>query len=133
MQSQHPDDTKNMMLAVALAMAVLFGWNYFYAGPQMRAQQEKAQLEKKLEDQAKAEIAAGAAPSAPGVSQPGTAATAAAPLAATRDEALARSPRLAIETPSLKGMFSSFKHFIQNYLNLMGTLLSRLGNDRFGQ
>ena len=103
MQSQHPDDTKNMMLAVALAMAVLFGWNYFYAGPQMRAQQEKAQLEKKLEDQAKADSAAGAAPTAAGTSQPGAAATVAAPLAATRDEALARSPRLAIETPSLKG------------------------------
>ncbi len=104
MQSQHPDDTKNMMLAVALAMAVLFGWNYFYAGPQMRAQQEKAQLQKKLEDQAKAEDAAGtAAPAPAGSTQTAAPAVAAATPAATRDEALARSPRIAIETPSLKG------------------------------
>ena len=54
MQSQHPDDTKNMMLAVALAMAVLFGWNYFYAAPQIRAQQEKAELEKKRAHEAAA-------------------------------------------------------------------------------
>ena len=93
MQSQHPDDTKNMMLAVALAMAVLFGWNYFYAAPQMRAQQEKAQQEKKRAEQAATET-------------PGTAAqpsVEAGPPAATREEALARSPRVAIETPSLKG------------------------------
>ena len=93
MQSQHPDDTKNMMLAVALAMAVLFGWNYFYAAPQMRAQQEKAQQEKKLAEQAT-------------TGTPGTAAqpsVEAGPPAATREEALARSPRVVIETPSLKG------------------------------
>ena len=99
MQSQHPDDTKNMMLAVALAMAVLFGWQYFYAGPEMRAQQEKMLLEKKLAEQDKA-IAAGAVPAA-GTSQ--SVAVAAGTPAATRDEALARSTRLAIETPSLKG------------------------------
>ena len=99
MQSQHPDDTKNMMLAVALAMAVLFGWQYFYAGPQMKAQQEKALIEKKIAEQEKA-VAAGAAPEA-GTAQ-SVAAAAGIPVA-TRDEALARSPRLAVETPSLKG------------------------------
>ncbi len=105
MQSQHPDDTKNMMLAVALAMAVLFGWQYFYAGPEMRAQQEKMLLEKKLAEQAKAANPTAADPSAPaGAAQPGVSAAAAPAVpAATRDEALARSPRLAIETPSLKG------------------------------
>jgi YidC/Oxa1 family membrane protein insertase len=105
MQSQHPDDTKNMMLAVALAMAVLFGWQYFYAGPEMRAQQEKVLLEKKLAEQAKSANPTAADPSAPaGTAQPGAnPAVAAVVPAATRDEALARSPRLAIETPSLKG------------------------------
>jgi YidC/Oxa1 family membrane protein insertase len=105
MQSQHPDDTKNMMLAVALAMAVLFGWQYFYAGPEMRAQQEKMLLEKKLAEQAKSANPTATDPSAPaGTAQPGAKpALADVVPAATRDEALARSPRLAIETPSLKG------------------------------
>ncbi len=101
----HPDDTKNMMLAVALAMAVLFGWQFFYAGPQMRAQQEKAQLDKKLAEQAKEKEAA-SSPAASGVVAPGaphSADLAGTSSAATREEALARSPRLMIETPSLKG------------------------------
>jgi len=106
MSSQHPEDTKNLMLAVALAMSVLFGWQYFYAGPLQKAQQEKAQLEKRLADEAKAKANDPTAGTAlPGAAQPGVAGAgaAAAPLAATREEALARSPRLAVETPSLKG------------------------------
>ncbi len=35
MQSQQPDQQKNLILAIVLSMAVVFGWQYFYAGPKM--------------------------------------------------------------------------------------------------
>ena len=34
-------DNKNLLLAVLLSAAVLFGWQYFVAGPQMKAEQQK--------------------------------------------------------------------------------------------
>ena len=46
MQSQDPDQYKNLILAVVLSMAVLLAWQYFYAGPQearRRAQEQSQQ------------------------------------------------------------------------------------------
>ena len=46
MQSQDPDQYKNLILAVILSMAVLLAWQYFYAGPQearRRAQEQSQQ------------------------------------------------------------------------------------------
>ena len=34
-------DNKNLILAIALSAAVLFGWQYFVAAPQMKAEQDK--------------------------------------------------------------------------------------------
>jgi hypothetical protein len=30
-------ENKNLLLAIALSAAVMFGWKYFVAGPQMKA------------------------------------------------------------------------------------------------
>src|SRR5690348_11613572 len=34
-------DNKNLIIAIVLSAAVLFGWQYFVAGPQMKAEQQK--------------------------------------------------------------------------------------------
>jgi YidC/Oxa1 family membrane protein insertase len=77
-------NNKNFIAAILLSMAIIFGWQYFYAGPLAK----KAQKE--------AEIAQATTPAAiPGAAQPS--------LAIARDKALANSPRLKIETPELQG------------------------------
>jgi YidC/Oxa1 family membrane protein insertase len=108
--SQRPDDQKNLIIAVVLSMAVMLGWQFFYAGPQMKAQQERAQREK-LEAQKAAESAGQTtplAPAVPGAPPTTTAPTHTAPItpAATRDEALGRGARIQIDTASLRGSIS---------------------------
>jgi YidC/Oxa1 family membrane protein insertase len=105
MQSRDPDSQKNLMLAIVLSMLVVMGWQYFFAGPQLREQQERMAREKQAAETAgKPGTAA-----TPGATLPGQTNGAAAPAAAaqaqaaTREEALKRSPRIAIETPALKG------------------------------
>jgi YidC/Oxa1 family membrane protein insertase len=107
MQSQDPESQKNLMLAVVLSMAVMLGWQVFVAGPQIQKQREQMLRE---EAQSKTTTAASqtgvqqAEPVTSGqASGTGVAPEASASPAATRDEALARSPRLKIETPSLRG------------------------------
>ncbi len=98
--SQQPDSQNNLLIAVVLSMAVMLGWQYFYAGPQMKAQQEKAAREK-LEQAEKQGAPAVSTP--PAADRTAPAAPPALAPAASRADALAQSPRIAIDTPSLKG------------------------------
>ncbi len=77
-------EQRNLILAVVLSAIVLFGWQYFVAQPQM--ERERA---RQTEQQA--------APGAAGLPAPTL------PKALPREEALAQAPRVAIETPSLRG------------------------------
>ena len=108
MSQRPPDDQRNLLIAVALSVAVMLGWQVFYAGPQMKAQQEQAQRERLAQQEA--ERAAGGSPATPGVpatglpgAQPKEALPSPIAPAGTRTEALARSARVPIETPSLTG------------------------------
>lgn len=98
-------ENRNMIVAIALSLAVLLGWQYFVAGPQM----EKARIAQQASGQqvdATAAPAAGTstAPAAPGAApEVGTSTTAAF---VPREEALAKSPRVAIDTPELTGSIS---------------------------
>ncbi len=114
------EDQKNLLLAMALSLMVIVGWNYFYGAPKLDAARQSQQA------------ATSAGPSAPGAAAPQTPAPqAAAPQAAapqagapqtpapqpgaaplapasaapavTREQALAGAPRVAIDTPSLAG------------------------------
>jgi YidC/Oxa1 family membrane protein insertase len=78
-------NNKNFILAIVLSMAIIFGWQYFYAGP----------LAEKAKKQAEITHQSTTAATAPGASQP--------PLEITRDKALATSPRIKIETPDVTG------------------------------
>ncbi len=113
MQKQRPEEQKNLILAIVLSVAVLFGWQYFYAGPRMKEEQDRL---KRQQAQTQAQTPAGAATgAAPGITGPGITAPGATtgapgiPGAATptvvlsREDALKASPRVAIDTPAIKG------------------------------
>jgi len=104
-------DQKNMLLAIVLSAIVLIGWQYFVGMPQMDKQrleaQQKAQQQPQQQpastqsqtaspqQQAAPQLGAPQAPGQPGIAAPGQ------PL--SREAVLAASPRIAVDTPRLKG------------------------------
>jgi YidC/Oxa1 family membrane protein insertase len=105
-------ENKNYIFAIALSVMVLFGWQYFIAGPRMEAERlrraaEVTQVAPAAPTATAATAAApGAVPAAPGAGTP----AAPAPLgngvvatAQTRAQAIAAHPRIEIHTPTLDG------------------------------
>jgi YidC/Oxa1 family membrane protein insertase len=104
-------DQKNTIIAIVLSALVLIGWQIYFGAPQMEKQKQLQQQQAQQRSQqapaapqqpsgasqqpAGAPAAPGTAPQAPGQAAPGQ------PL--TREAALAASPRVRIETPSLAG------------------------------
>ena len=102
-----PKDQNNLLFAIVLSLAVLLGWQYFFARPQVLQEQARKEYTKSVEAQR-----AGDAQGIPGVAstpiaQPSASTpigTGQAPTAiVSRDDALKASPRLPIRTPSLEG------------------------------
>ncbi|WP_374385052.1 membrane protein insertase YidC [Dongia sp.] len=100
-------DKKNMIIAIALSAAIIFGWQFFYEMPRqekLRAAHEAAQAEL-AQQQAASGNQTTTAPATTG----SNAATATAPGDANvaqqlpREQALVQSPRVAIDAPKLKG------------------------------
>src|SRR3954447_15994886 len=104
---------KNTIIAIVLSALVLIGWQFFIGGPQMEWQKQEALL--KQQQQAQPTPGATPAPGTPGATPapgatappgslnvPGTA-TPAGVQTQTREAVLAASPRIAIDTPRLKG------------------------------
>ncbi|MGA7458060.1 MAG: membrane protein insertase YidC [Methyloceanibacter sp.] len=92
------ENNRNFILAIVLSIGVLFAWQYFFVPkhqPPVKPEGEQTQQVEPGPPQPQT----GGEPSSGGAPQPG-AATAAK---MTRDEALAQSPRVAIDTPSVKG------------------------------
>ena len=107
------ENNRNIILAIVLSMVVLFGWQFFVAGPQMERAQQQAQIA--AEQQAAAD---------PGLATPATSGEAATPVAATgtgaqsfatREAAIAATQRVSIETEDLSGS-----------INLTGALIDDL-------
>ncbi len=113
MNSQNdPKDQNNLLYAIVLSLAVLLGWQYFFARPMVQQEQARKDFQKSLDAQksgdqasipqtvipnvATAPIAAPSASTPVGSGQPAAAAV-------SRDDALKASPRLPIRTPSLEG------------------------------
>ncbi len=105
MQSQQPDDQKNLMLAVVLSLAVLLVWQLFFSPPP--PQPNPAQ-------DAAVTSGAGGVPAVPGAPAVGgqagspQAARGVLPAGATqsREAAISSTERVTIETPSLQGSIS---------------------------
>jgi len=110
MQSKNQDN-QNLLLAIVLSVIVMVGWNYFYGVPQVektRQAAQNAQVQPQQPGAAPSQPAAGqsAAPAAPGAVVPTPGAGAPPSVLRSRGEALAATPRLALETPALKGSIS---------------------------
>jgi len=113
------NDQKNTFIAIALSAVLLLGWQYFVGMPQMQKQEQIKQDQQKAQ-QAPVQAPAGPAgsqqaapPSAPGAPSAG-APPAGAPQApgvpgagptvtVSRDNVIAQTARVPIETPRLKG------------------------------
>ena len=100
MQSQEPD-YKNLALAFALSLAVLFAWEFFYVKPQQEARNRAQEQSQQVSPSATPGTGIKAPGATPEGAVPGASPAAAAPQ--TREEAVASSPRIPVETPSLKG------------------------------
>jgi YidC/Oxa1 family membrane protein insertase len=85
-------DTKNLALAIAISLAILLGFQYFFAEPQAAREQAQVQAQRQAVEQKKAVAEGKAAP------------TESAPVA--RPQALALSPRVAIDAPGVDGTLS---------------------------
>jgi YidC/Oxa1 family membrane protein insertase len=94
-------DNKNFILAIILSSLIIFGWQYFYAAPQMEKQkrlQEQSQQTEQGQTPAPTQTQGstpGVVPQPPGSAQGGQ--------AQPREQVVQSSPRVAIDTPSLSG------------------------------
>src|SRR3954467_6956123 len=102
-------DNKNTLIAIALSAIVLLGWQYFVGMPQMERQRLQAQQQAQQQAQPQQQAPSGNAtpgntaplPGQPTPQAPGQAAPTGQVI--TREAALAAGPRIAVETPRMKG------------------------------
>jgi YidC/Oxa1 family membrane protein insertase len=101
------EDNRNLLLAITLSVVVLLGWQFFYGVPQMEKQKQIAQQNQQTQTQVAPSGGVPAPATVPG--QPATApgqpgaTTPALAAVGTRNQALAASPRVRIETPKIAG------------------------------
>src|ERR1700730_725337 len=95
------DDNRNMMLAIGLSVAVLIGWQVFVGLPQMEKQREAQKLQQQQTQTQTAQPGSPSGQAVPG--GPQIPAGAVQPGTVSREQALAASPRVAVETPRIKG------------------------------
>jgi YidC/Oxa1 family membrane protein insertase len=101
------EDNRNLLLAITLSVVVLLGWQFFYGVPQMEKQKQIAQQNQQTQTQVAPSGGVPAPATMPG--QPATApgqpgaTTPALAAVGTRNQALAASPRVRIETPKIAG------------------------------
>ena len=111
---QDQDNQKNLLIAIALSMVVLFAWQFFFAAPREQERQARLKQEQALSKAKEQPPAPGAPdasktdPKADPSQQPvaGTTAPPADTKPLTRQDAIGVGPRLGIETPSLRGSIS---------------------------
>src|SRR3954467_12888451 len=93
-------DKKNLIITIILSALIMVGWQYFYEMPRLKQQQAiqtQQAAQQKVEQQAAQSAPSGAPSTAP------AGAGTAAPALKSREEALAQSPRAAIDTPRIHG------------------------------
>ncbi|TPN84163.1 membrane protein insertase YidC [Mesorhizobium sp. CU2] len=101
------ENNRNFYITIALSVLILSLWQVFYMGPRMEQQREQARIEQQRAEAQKKE-AAGANPSAAGTPAPAAGAIPNAPggdavAVESRDQAVAATKRVKIDTPSLEG------------------------------
>jgi YidC/Oxa1 family membrane protein insertase len=98
------DNQKNLILAIVVSCVILFGFQYFFAPKQAPAPATQT-TEQTGAPPSSPQAPAGSSPATPGVTapNPGDTTTATLAPAASRETVLAKTPRVQIETPRLKG------------------------------
>jgi YidC/Oxa1 family membrane protein insertase len=102
-------DQRNTIVAILLSVIVLIGWQYFIGIPQMekqKAQQEAQKQQQQIEQTQKPGVAPAPSAAPTPSTSPSTAPTpGGAPMqpGGAREAVLAVSPRIAIETPRIRG------------------------------
>jgi len=99
------NDQKNTIIAIVLSAIVLIAWEYFYALPQKQRQDALARLQTQSQ-QLQPVPTAPAATGTPGLPGPAPQSTPPAAERKSREAALAATPRIAIDTPRIKGSIS---------------------------
>ncbi|MBK8082665.1 MAG: membrane protein insertase YidC [Devosia sp.] len=97
------ENNRNMIIAIALSIVVLFGWQFFVAGPQLEQAQKRSQIEAQ---QAAADQSLATPASTDGGSPAATTDAAGNATFPDRATALAATPRVGIDTPALSGSIS---------------------------
>jgi YidC/Oxa1 family membrane protein insertase len=101
------NDKTNMFVAIALSLVVLLGWHYFVTGPASERQRQAAQSQTAQQPGAPQTADGIPAPSpregSPHAPVPGTVPGTAAQGPVSREDALARSARVRLDTPALYG------------------------------
>jgi YidC/Oxa1 family membrane protein insertase len=100
------ENNRNFILAIVLSMVVLFAWQFFFV-PEKPP--EEPQTQQQSEQGAPTPSAGSVTPQVDEAPQPVGSSTPqpeGSPIGMTREEALDASPRVAIDTPSLKGSIS---------------------------
>ncbi|MEO0671946.1 MAG: membrane protein insertase YidC, partial [Pseudomonadota bacterium] len=115
MQTQDPNQTKNMLLAVILSIGVMVAWQILYANPQLEQERERQRrLAEQQQSQTVGQQPGQTAPTAgaptPGVTPGAGGVRAQLPARPTvlvdRKSSLSVDPRVAIETPAIQGSIS---------------------------
>src|SRR6185503_6069025 len=101
------DNQKNLILAIVVSCVILFGFQYFFA-PKSSAPDQTTQTSQQAgppQAPGAAQTPAGSPPAAPGIAPANPGGTTPATLVpnASRESVLAKTPRVRIETPRLKG------------------------------
>jgi YidC/Oxa1 family membrane protein insertase len=100
-------EQKNLFLAIGLSLVVLLGWNYFYGAPKIDAARQSAQHSTQpAPPNAVTPASPAANPENPGLATAPGAPAEPAQILRTREQALALSPRVEIDTPALTGSIS---------------------------
>ena len=94
------EKNRNYFIAIALSVLIVLGWQFLYMNPRIEAQR-KAQEAQKAQQQT--EQTQQPAAGGQGAQPNGAAPTGQAAATATREEALAKAPRVAIDTAALSG------------------------------
>src|SRR5437899_2074963 len=102
-------EQKNLLIAIVMTVAILLGWQFFYEMPKMRHQQAQQQAAEQLAASQSKAAQSGASQSGQPAAGNGQAAIPTEQAAAQpvdRATALSQSPRVAIDSPRLKGSIS---------------------------
>ena len=99
-------DQKNTIIAIVLSAIVLIAWQYFFATPQANKQRQLAEQQRLEQSQQPPAAPAGGPTAQPSniPLAPGQVGTAGASL--PREKVIAETPRIAIDTPTVKGSIS---------------------------